>query len=108
MQAGISTENDVRPMQEVMNQAQVGSGSPHMLKPLQRRSRIFGIKFSAPNNWPTQKIAMEVAQITTPAPSPGPPADPTALSGAYWVQPPRVGPSPTKNDKSMTQKATNV
>src|SRR5271167_1322033 len=108
MQAGMSTENDVSPMQEVMNHAQVGRGRRHMLKPLQRRSRIFGIKFNAPNNWPTQKIAREVAQITTPAPWPGPATEPTALSGAYWVQPPRVGPSPTKNDKIMTQKATNV
>jgi hypothetical protein len=62
------TENEVSPMQEVMNQAHVGRGNRHMLKPLQRRSRIFGIKFNEPNNWPTQKIAMEAAQITTPAP----------------------------------------
>src|SRR5450631_3046703 len=53
-------------------------------------------------------MAREVAQITTPAPWPGPATEPTALSGAYWVQPPSVGPSPTKNDKIMTQKATNV
>src|SRR5580704_4019739 len=106
--AGISTENDVRPMQEVMNQAQVGIGSRHMLIPLQRRSRTLGIKFNAPNSWPTQNMAMESAQIITPEPSPGPATFPTALSGAYCVQPPRVGPSPTKNDVIMTQNATNV
>src|SRR6266851_7752944 len=53
-------------------------------------------------------MAMESAQITTPDPCPGPATAPAALSGAYWVHPPRVGPSPTKNDKSMTQNATNV
>src|SRR5580704_1058524 len=108
MQAGIRTENDVSPMQEVMNHAQVGIGNRHMLMPLQRRSRTLGIKFKAPNNWPTQNMAIEAAQITTPEPWPGPATFPTALSGAYWVQPPKVGPSPTKNDNIMTQKATKV
>src|SRR6266567_5315655 len=108
MQAGISTENAVNPMHEVMNHAQVGSGIRHKLIPLQRRSRTLGIKFNVPSSCPTQKIAMEVAQRTTPAPWPGPATAPTALSGAYCVQPPKVGPSPTKNDESMTQNATNV
>jgi len=51
---------------------------------------------------------MEIAQRTTPVPSPGPPADPTALSGAYCVQPPRVGPSLTKNEDTSARKAANV
>ncbi len=38
----------------------------------------------------------------------GPQIEPTALSGAYCVQPPRVGPSPTKNDDIRTRNATNV
>src|SRR5258708_11674122 len=106
--AGIRTARAVSPMQEVMTHANVGSGNRHILMPLQRRSRTLGIKFNDPNSWPTQKMAMESAQITTPEPCPGPATAPTALSGAYWVHPPRVGPSPTKNDKSMTQNATNV
>src|SRR5579859_607571 len=108
MQAGMSTENEVRPMHEVINQAQVDMGSRHMLMPLHRRSSTLGMKFNAPNNWPTQKIAIEIAQITTPEPWPGPATEPTALKGAYCVHPPRVGPSPTKNEETMTQNATKV
>src|SRR5579863_7852549 len=108
MQAGMSTENAVRPMHDVINHAQVDMGRRHMLRPLQRRSSTLGMKFKAPNNWPTQKMAIEVAQITTPAPWPGPATFPSALSGAYWVQPPRVGPSSTKKDRHMTQNATKV
>src|SRR6266849_8771445 len=107
-QAGIRTAKAVSPMHEVMNHAHVGSGNRHILMPLQRRSRTLGIKFNDPNSWPTQKMAMESAQITTPEPCPGPATAPTALSGAYCVQPPRVGPSPTKNEETMTQNATNV
>src|SRR6202140_2194010 len=107
-QAGIRTEKAVNPMHEVINHAQVGRGNRHRLMPLARRSRTLGIKFNDPNSWPTQKMAMESAQIITPDPWPGPATEPTALSGAYWVHPPRVGPSPTKKDNSITQKATNV
>src|ERR1700686_1882729 len=107
-QAGISTEKAVNPMHEVINHAQVGRGKRHRLMPLARRSRTLGIKFNDPNSWPTQKMAIEIAQIMTPEPWPGPAADPTALSGAYCVHPPRGGPSPTKKEKIITQKATNV
>src|SRR5580698_5176000 len=53
-------------------------------------------------------MAIESAQRTTPVPSPGPPTSPIALNGAYWVQPPRVGPVPTKNEDTKTRKPTNV
>src|SRR5579864_9014168 len=108
MHAGINTANAVRPIIEVMNQPQVLIGSRQRLMPLVRMSRVVVMKFNEPSNCPIQKIAMDAAQRTTPIPSPGPATDPSALSGAYWVQPPSVGPSPTKNDKSMTQNATNV
>src|SRR5450756_80538 len=106
--AGINTANAVSPMHEVMNHPQALSGRRMRLIPLTRRSSVVVMKFNEPNNWPTQNRAMEAAQRTTPAPWPGPPTEPTALSGAYWVQPPRVGPSPTKNDDIKTRKAVNV
>src|ERR1700680_1445713 len=106
--AGSKTANAVRPMQEVMNHAQALRGRRMKLIPLTRRSSVVLMKFNAPNNWPIQNRAMESAQRTTPRPWPGPPTEPTALSGAYWVQPPRVGPSPRKNDDIRTTKARNV
>src|ERR1700722_17928291 len=99
MQAGISTANAVRPMIEVMNQAQALSGSRISDMPLVRMSRVVVIKFSEPSNCPTQKIAIELAHSTTPIPCPGPPTAPIALSGAYCVQPPKDGPFFTKNDE---------
>src|SRR5208282_1911774 len=106
--AGINTAKAVSPIQEVMNHAQALSGRRMRLIPLVRRSSVVGMKFNEPNNWPTQNSAMEAAQRTTPAPWPGPPTGPTALSGAYWVQPPRVGPSAVKNDAIRTTKPENV
>src|SRR5216684_5879247 len=108
MQAGISTANAVKPMTEVMNQPQALSGSRIRDMPLQRMSSVVVMKFKAPSNWPMQNRQIELAQRTTPRPSPGPPASPIALNGAYWVQPPRLGPLPVKNDAMRTQKATNV
>src|SRR5580700_4724370 len=108
MQAGSSTANAVRPMIEVMNQAQVLSGSRIRDMPLQRMSSVVVMKFREPSNWPMQKIAIEVAQRTTPRPSPGPPTEPIALRGAYCVHPPRVGPSPRKKDATKTRKPTKV
>src|SRR5580692_301757 len=55
-----------------------------------------------------QKMPIEAAHKSVPKPSPGPPTAPTALRGAYWVQPPKDGPSPTKKDEIRTRKATNV
>src|SRR5580658_4980665 len=108
MQAGINTAKAVRPMHDVMNQAQALSGKRHRLMPRVRISSVVVMKFSEPSNWPTQKMAIESAHRTTPVPSPGPPTSPIALSGAYWVQPPRVGPVPTKNEDTRTRKPTNV
>src|SRR5271165_6842826 len=108
MQPGMRTANAVSPMQEVMNQAHALSGRRHMLMPRVRISSVVVMKFKEPSNWPTQKIAIERAQSTTPVPCPGPATFPTALNGAYWVQPPRVGPSGTKNDETRTRKPTNV
>src|SRR5882724_4562272 len=108
MQAGMSTAKAARPMQEVMNHAQALSGSRHRLMPRVRISSVVVMKFNEPSNWPTQKMPIESAHRTTPDPSPGPPTSPIALSGAYWVQPPRVGPVPTKNEDTRTRNATKV
>jgi hypothetical protein len=71
MQAGINTAKAVRPMQEVMNHAQALSGRRIRLMPFTRRSSVVVMKFNEPSNWPTQKIAIEIAQRTTPVPCPG-------------------------------------
>src|ERR1035438_5501110 len=106
--AGINTANAVNPMQEVMNQAHALIGRRIRLMPLTRKSSVVVMKFNEPNNCPTQNSAMEVIQRTTPIPCPGPATAPTEFSGAYCVQPPRVGPSLTKNDDIRTRKAVNV
>src|ERR1700685_542990 len=108
MQAGISTAKAVSPMQEVMNHAHAESGRRMRLMPLTRRSRVVVMKFNEPRSWPIQNSAIEIIHSTTPHPWPGPPTGPTALRGAYWVQPPRVGPSLTKNDVIKATKAQNV
>src|SRR5579862_3763317 len=94
MHAGIKTANAVNPMDEVINQAHALSGNR--------------MKFNDPSSWPTQNKAIDVIHRTTPNPWPGPEIEPTAFSGAYCVQPPRVGPSPTKNDDMSTRKETKV
>src|SRR6266852_7874179 len=108
IQAGNSTANAVKPMTDVMNQAQALSGSRIRDMPLQRMARVVGMKVKAPSNCPMQKRQIELAQRITPRPWPGPPASPMALNGAYCVQPPRVGPLPVKNDATRTTNATNV
>src|SRR5882757_8617504 len=108
MQAGIRTENAVSPMHEVMNHAQALSGSLIKLMPLTLRSSVVVMKFSDPSNCPMQNRAIEVIHRTTPKPWPGPDAEPIAFSGAYCVQPPRVGPSPRKNEATRTRNAVNV
>src|SRR5579862_1223077 len=108
MQAGMRTANAVRPMIEVMNQAQLVSGKRHRLMPLVRMSKVVVMKFNEPSNWPMQKIAMDDAHSTSPMPCPGPATAPIALRGAYCVQPAKVGPSLTKKEAISTQKATNV
>src|SRR6266404_5328520 len=108
MHAGIRTANAVRPMTEVMNHAQTLNGIRQRLIPLVRISSVVVMKFNDPSNCPIQKRVIETAQSTTPVPSPGPAMDPTALRGAYCVHPPRVGPSPTKNDDIRAINPANV
>src|SRR5579864_88856 len=108
MQAGINTAKAVRPMTDVMNHPQTVRGRRHMLSPLVRMSSVVVMKFSDPNSWPTQNKPIEIAQSMTPLPCPGPETAPTALSGAYCVHPPRVGPSLTKKEESSTRKPLKV
>ena len=78
-----------------------------MVMPLQRRSRIVVMKFSAPISEAMQKIAMLVIHKSAPNCSPGP-ALGSALNGAYPVQPCSGAPPVTKNAASITTNATNV
>ena len=82
MQAGSNTAKASNPIQEVMNQAQVDSGMRIKVMPLVRRSSVVEMKFSELNNWPMQKIAIEIAHRVCPVPSPGPVTFPIALNGA--------------------------
>ncbi len=54
---------------------------------------MVAMKFSAPSSWPTQNSAIDTAHNVCPVPWPGPASLPTALSGAYAVQPEIGGPS---------------
>src|ERR1700686_598387 len=108
MHAGINTANAVSPMHDVMNHAHALSGRRIRLMPFTRKSSVVVMKFNAPNNWPMQNRAIEVIHRTTPSPCPGPATEPIEFSGAYCVQPPRVGPSPRKKDDIRTTKARNV
>jgi hypothetical protein len=85
----MSTANAVKPIIGRDEPPQALSGSRISDMPLQRMSSVVVMKFNEPSNWPIQKIPIEAAQRTTPRPCPGPPTAPTALSGAYCVQPPR-------------------
>src|SRR5450631_1903039 len=108
MQAGSNTAKAVSPMQEVINQAQAVIGRRISVIPLVRMSSTVEMKFNEPSNWPMQKIPIAAAQRTWPVPCPGPAIEPTALRGAYAVQPESGGPSPTKNAETRTQKAVSV
>src|SRR6267154_78354 len=100
MQAGRSTANASKAMQDVMNHAQVQIGMRIRVMPLARRSRVVAIKLSAPSREPMQKMAIEMAQRFIPQPMPGPASLPTALSGAYEVQPGIGGPSGTADART--------
>ena len=86
-QAGRSTAKASKLMQDVMNQAQVLSGIRANVMPLVRRSSVVAIKFSDPSREAMQNMKMERPHRVCPSPSPGPASEPTALSGAYAVQP---------------------
>ena len=55
-----------------------------------------------------QKMAIEIAQRFIPQPIPGPASLPTALNGAYEVQPEIGGPSGMMKARISTRKATSV
>ena len=76
--------------------------------PLVRMSSVVVMKFNDPSNWPTQKRAIEVAQRTTPSLRRDRQPTQPHSRGAYWVQPPRVGPSPTKNDATRARNPAKV
>src|ERR1700741_3343562 len=106
--AGRSTAKANKPMHEVMNQAQVQMGMRMKVMPLVRRSSVVAMKLSEPRSCPTQNRAMEMAQRFWPHASPGPASLPTALKGAYAVQPEIGGPSGMKNAVMRTRNATKV
>src|SRR5882672_12220812 len=108
MQAGRSTAKASKAMQEVMNHAQVQIGMRINVMPLARRSSVVAIKLRAPSREPMQKMAIEIAQRFIPQSMPGPASLPTALNGAYEVQPEIGGPSGMTNARISTRNATSV
>src|SRR5579864_2920313 len=102
-----STPNASNPRIAVMNHDHTVNGIRIMVMPLARMSSVVVRKFNAPINDATQKIAMLVIHRSAPNPSPGP-ADGSALSGAYPVQPCSGAPPDTKNAARMTMNPTNV
>src|ERR1700687_839150 len=106
--AGRSTAKASKPMHEVRNQAQVEMGMRIKVIPLARRSSVVAMKLSEPSNWPTQKMAIKIAQRFCPQPKPGPASLPMALRGAYAVQPEIGGPSGIKNAAIKATKAMKV
>src|SRR5882762_6386057 len=98
---GSNTANASSAMQEVMNHAQVQIGIRASVMPLVRRSSVVAIKFKEPSREAMQKTKMDRPHRVWPSPSPGPASEPTALKGAYEVQPEIGGPSGTKNDTML-------
>src|SRR6185369_6450614 len=95
-----NTGNDKSASTAVVNHAQQVSGMRISDMPFVRMLRRVVMKFNAPSNDPTQKIAILITQRFIPAPWPGPAILPSALKGASPVQPP-IGPTvplPPEND----------
>src|SRR5689334_2323087 len=92
MPAPSKTGNDNNASTAVVNHAQHVSGIRISDMPLVRMFSSVVMKFNAPSNDPTQKIAILITQRFMPAPCPGPAIFPSALNGAYPVQPP-IGPT---------------
>src|SRR5712692_11617974 len=95
-----STGNESSASTAVVNHAQQVSGMRIIDIPRVRMFSSVVMKFKAPSNEPTQKIAILIIHRFTPAPWPGPATFPNALNGAYPVQPP-IGPTvplPAAND----------
>ena len=76
-----STGNESNARMAVVNQAQQVSGMRIKDMPRVRMFRSVVMKFKAPSNEPTQKIAILIIQRFTPAPWPGPAILPKALNG---------------------------
>src|SRR6185369_5724622 len=91
MPAANKTGNDSNARTAVVNQAQHVRGSRISDIPGARMFNIVVMKFRAPKSDATQNKAMLVIHKITPSPCPGPALSPSALSGAYPVQPP-IGP----------------
>ena len=91
-----------------MNQAHVLIGRRERVIPFVRRSNVVAIKFSEPSNWPTQKSPIDIAHKFCPQASPGPASLPTALNGAYAVQPEVGGPSGMKKEAWRLSKALHI
>ena len=87
-----STGNESNARTAVVNQAQQVKGMRIRVMPRVRMLSSVVMKLSAPSNEPIQKMAMLTIQRFMPAPCPGPATTPTALKGAYPVQPP-IGPT---------------
>ncbi len=77
-----STGNESSASTAVVNQAQHVSGMRISVIPRVRMLSSVVMKFSAPSNEPTQKIAMLISKDSCPSPCPGPATSPTALNGA--------------------------
>src|SRR5215467_13322356 len=107
MPADSSTPKASRPRIAVMNHDQQVRGIRISVMPLARRSSVVVMKFSAPISEAIQKIAMLVIHKSAPSASPGP-ADGTALSGGYPVQPCSGAPQDTKKAARITMNPTNV
>src|SRR5581483_11839758 len=107
-QAGISTAKASSEMHEVMNQAQLTMGMRAKVIPLVRKSKVVAMKFRAPSSEAIQNTKIDRPQRVCPTACPGPGSPPTALRGAYAVQPDNGGPSPTKNAETKMQNATKV
>src|SRR5207237_5358494 len=106
-----STGNESKASTAVVNQAQQVSGMRIKDIPRVRMFKSVVMKFRAPSNEPTQKIAMLMIQRFTPAPCPGPATFPSALKGGYPVQPP-IGPTvplpPAHDEPSEVNHAPTV
>src|ERR1700738_5277650 len=107
MPAEKSTPKASSPRIAVINQAQHVSGMRIIDMPLARISSVVVMKFSALINAPTQNNAMLMTHRSAPGPSPGP-ADCSALSGGYPVQPCSGAPPTTKKADSITMYPSNV
>src|SRR5258706_1527507 len=101
MPAEKSTPKANSPRIAVINHAQHVSGMRIIDMPLARISSVVVMKFNALINYPMQNNAMLMIHKSAPAPSPGP-ADCSALSGGYPVQPCSGAPPTTKKADSIT------